>query len=110
MSHEIDRLVGARIREGRTHAQITQTELAESVGCTFQQIQKYETGYNRVSCSRLWMISQTLNLPITFFFGVDSEEKVRLISTDEAKVLHAFRDLDLKQKRIVRELLEAMVA
>lgn len=47
---------------------MTQQQLAEQVGIKFQQIQKYETGMNRVSASRLWDISETLSVPISFFF------------------------------------------
>lgn len=50
----------------------TQQQLAEQVGIKFQQIQKYETGLNRVSASRLWDIANVLNVPISFFFeGID---------------------------------------
>jgi len=51
---------------------MTQQQLAERVGIKFQQIQKYETGMNRVSASRLWDISETLEVPVSFFFdGLD---------------------------------------
>ena len=53
---------------------MTQQQLGEEVGIKFQQIQKYETGMNRVSASRLWDIAQALDVSITFFFeGLDSE-------------------------------------
>jgi transcriptional regulator with XRE-family HTH domain len=47
---------------------MTQQQLAEKVGIKFQQIQKYETGMNRVSASRLWDISEALSVPVSFFF------------------------------------------
>ena len=50
----------------------TQQQLADAVGIKFQQIQKYETGMNRVSASRLWDIAHALDVPVTFFFeGID---------------------------------------
>jgi len=57
---------------------MTQQQLAETVGIKFQQIQKYETGMNRVSASRLWDIAETLDVDVSFFFsgldtGVDDE-------------------------------------
>jgi len=53
---------------------MTQQQLAEKVGIKFQQIQKYETGMNRVSASRLWDISETLSVPIAYFFeGLGAE-------------------------------------
>jgi transcriptional regulator with XRE-family HTH domain len=54
----------------------TQQQLAERVGIKFQQIQKYETGMNRVSASRLWDIANVLDVPVSFFFeGMDSESQ-----------------------------------
>jgi len=54
---------------------MTQQQLAEKVGIKFQQIQKYETGANRVSASRLWDISEVLDVPVSFFFeGLDVEQ------------------------------------
>lgn len=53
---------------------MTQQQLAEKVGIKFQQIQKYETGANRVSASRLWDIAQSLDVPVSFFFdGLDAD-------------------------------------
>ncbi|EBA09247.1 DNA-binding protein, putative [Sagittula stellata E-37] len=53
---------------------MTQQQLAEKVGIKFQQIQKYETGANRVSASRLWDIADALDVPVSFFFeGIENE-------------------------------------
>ncbi|MEM9853416.1 MAG: helix-turn-helix transcriptional regulator [Pseudomonadota bacterium] len=72
MKHHVDVHVGKRIRHRRWLQGMTQQELAESVGIKFQQIQKYETGMNRVSASRLWDIAETLQVPVSFFFdGLD---------------------------------------
>jgi transcriptional regulator with XRE-family HTH domain len=55
---------------------MTQQQLAEKVGIKFQQIQKYETGMNRVSASRLWDIASALSITVSFFFeGLDEDEK-----------------------------------
>ena len=57
---------------------MTQQQLAESVGIKFQQIQKYETGANRVSASRLWDIADALDVEVSFFFeGLDNESEER---------------------------------
>ena len=75
MTHPVDVHVGKRIRHRRWMNGTTQQQLAEAVGIKFQQIQKYETGMNRVSASRLWDISKVLDVPISFFFeGLDGEE------------------------------------
>ncbi|HMQ58390.1 MAG TPA: helix-turn-helix transcriptional regulator, partial [Rhizobiaceae bacterium] len=60
--------VGSRIRLRRTMLGMSQEKLGESLGITFQQIQKYEKGTNRVGASRLQNISSILNVPVSFFF------------------------------------------
>ena len=69
MKHPVDIHVGKRIRHRRWLVGMTQQQLAEKVGIKFQQIQKYETGMNRVSASRLWDISDVLDVKICFFFN-----------------------------------------
>ncbi|MEP2784318.1 MAG: helix-turn-helix transcriptional regulator [Pseudoruegeria sp.] len=74
MKHPVDVHVGKRIRHRRWMVGMTQQQLAEKVGIKFQQIQKYETGMNRVSASRLWDISETLDVPVSFFFEGMADE------------------------------------
>ena len=64
----VDMHVGQRLRLRRTLLGISQEQLGESVGLTFQQIQKYERGANRISASRLYEFCQILDVSITFFF------------------------------------------
>ena len=68
MVHVVDTHVGLKIRQRRWVIGLTQQKLAETVGIKFQQIQKYETGVNRVSASRLWDISEALGVAVGFFF------------------------------------------
>ncbi len=76
MAHPVDVHVGKRVRHRRWLIGMTQQQLAEQVGIKFQQIQKYETGANRVSASRLWDIADTLDVPVSFFFeGLEEEQK-----------------------------------
>ncbi len=65
---EIDKVVGQRIKARRQSLRMTQTQLAEQIGVTFQQVQKYENGSNRVSAARLWQIAEAFDVAITFFF------------------------------------------
>lgn len=75
MVHPVDAHVGKKIRHRRWLAGMTQQQLAQHVGIKFQQIQKYETGANRVSASRLWDISETLDVPVSLFFeGLEREQ------------------------------------
>ncbi|WP_299282471.1 helix-turn-helix transcriptional regulator [uncultured Tateyamaria sp.] len=68
MAHMVDAHVGKRIRQRRWLIGMTQQKLADMVGIKFQQIQKYETGANRVSASRLWDIGEAMGVPVAFFF------------------------------------------
>lgn len=83
MAHPVDVHVGKRIRHRRWLVGMTQQQLAEHVGIKFQQIQKYETGANRVSASRLWDIADALDVPVSFFFeGIESEEGEVAVKSD----------------------------
>ena len=64
----IDVHVGSRVRLGRTLSGMSQERLGDALGLTFQQVQKYERGANRVGASRLFDISRVFNVPISFFF------------------------------------------
>jgi transcriptional regulator with XRE-family HTH domain len=69
--------VGARVRLRRTMLGMSQEKLGEALGLTFQQVQKYERGANRVGASRLWEMSRVLEVPVSYFFealdGASSE-------------------------------------
>lgn len=68
----IDRIVGQRLRWRRRELKLTQEQLGEKLGLTFQQVQKYEKGVNRISAGRLFEIARALGITITYFYeGVD---------------------------------------
>ena len=67
--HPVDRHVGRRVAERRIALGLTQTDLAQALGLTFQQIQKYEKGVNRISASRLWETAQFLGVEIDDVFA-----------------------------------------
>src|SRR5437868_1279826 len=74
----IDKHVGSRVRMRRLMLDMSQTDLGNALGLTFQQVQKYEKGRNRVSASRLQHISQILQVPVPFFFeGAPATSGVR---------------------------------
>ena len=76
MRHPVDVHVGKRVRHRRWMVGMTQQQLGDIVGIKFQQIQKYETGMNRISASRLWDIARALEVSISFFFeGFEGEAK-----------------------------------
>lgn len=88
MAHPVDMHVGKRIRHRRWLVGVTQQQLAEQVGIKFQQIQKYETGANRVSASRLWDIAEALESDVSFFFA-GMEQAEDLHNEAEAKAVPA---------------------
>jgi transcriptional regulator with XRE-family HTH domain len=83
----VDRLVGRNIRIQRLAKGLSQTELANELGVTFQQVQKYEKGVNRIGCGRLYQIGSVLGVHITDFFEGSGKQKA---STSQA---HSVRDL-----------------
>ena len=85
MTHPVDVHVGKRVRHRRWLIGMTQQQLAERVGIKFQQIQKYETGANRISASRLWDISDALDVPVSFFFeGLQEPPAAESVDADSA--------------------------
>ncbi|MCC9621277.1 helix-turn-helix domain-containing protein [Thalassospira sp. MA62] len=80
----VDIHVGARIRLRRTLLGMSQEKLGEAIGLTFQQVQKYERGANRVGASRLYDLSRVLEVPVSFFFD-DMPEEVSSISVHERR-------------------------
>ena len=72
MAKQIDKHVGARVRAARKHAGMSQTALADRLGVTFQQVQKYEAGTNRIGAGQMFLIARALNLPLDYFYeGAD---------------------------------------
>ncbi len=81
----VDAHVGDRIRVRRTLMGMSQEKLGEALGLTFQQVQKYENGANRVSASRLFQLSKILNVPVSYFFEnvpVDAASHARRLRDD----------------------------
>ena len=85
MKHPVDAHVGKRVRHRRWMVGMTQQQLGEQVGIKFQQIQKYATGKNRISASRLWDIAQALDVPISYFFEGLSDEALAAEPAGEAE-------------------------
>ncbi|KGJ02783.1 Transcriptional regulator, contains XRE-family HTH domain [Paracoccus halophilus] len=111
MKHNVDVHVGKRIRHRRWMIGMTQQQLAEKVGIKFQQIQKYETGMNRVSASRLWDIAQAVEVPVSFFFeGLDdghSQDAVEgdiLADKEALQLVRAYYAMPEAQRRQIFEL------
>ena len=110
----VDKHVGARIRLRRNILHLTQQKLADLLGLTFQQVQKYEKGLNRVGASRLWDISRVLEVSMDFFFeDMDNEvatQSPRMLKANEKYILaekqHTFKDDPMNRKETL-ELIRA---
>jgi transcriptional regulator with XRE-family HTH domain len=88
-----DRHVGARIRERRITLGLSQQQLAQLIGVTYQQAHKYERGLNRISAGRLYDIAQVLNVPISWFFeGLSTEVAVVEMSPRQRMCLELARN------------------
>src|SRR5262249_15649251 len=86
MPHPIDVMVGKRIRLRRVQLGLSQTELGQKLGVTFQQVQKYENGTNRVSCSRLYETAVALDVPVAFFFMDSAHAGIELAVAEQFDV------------------------
>lgn len=83
--HPVDRHVGLRVRMRRKELGISQERLAESLGITFQQVQKYERGANRVSASKLWEIAAALKTPVAYFYDGLGDKPAFALDQDAAQ-------------------------
>lgn len=118
---DIDRHIGIRIRARRIAINISQEKLGEALGLTFQQVQKYEKGVNRVGASRLLHIAQILGVDIDYFFKGLPETGGRVSTTDNAfekvittaegvRLLEAFATVDdIQIQRKIVDLVELVL-
>src|SRR5580704_13143745 len=91
-TQDIDRHVGARVRERRIMLGFTQQQLADLIGVTYQQAHKYERGINRISAGRLYEIAHVLTVPVNYFFeGIDNDP-TRAVSPRERMCLELARN------------------
>ena len=119
MKNPVDLHIGQRVRHRRWLLGLTQQQLAQSVGIRFQQIQKYESGANRVSASRLWDLSQALDIPVSFFFeglangtsemnGQGNVEAGVLQNKETMDLIRAYYGLDEGPRRRLLDLAKAL--
>ncbi len=87
MANPIDIAVGKRLRQIRLIRNISQTDLGERLGISFQQIQKYEKGANRISASKLWLLAQELEVSVSYFFEDMKEREVKALPELSAAAL-----------------------
>lgn len=114
--HPVDIFVGNRLRLGRRMVNVSQEKLAENLGVTFQQVQKYENGTNRISASRLHLAARILDVPVSFFFPEWKPEGEECAAADAISVMDFLASseglelnrafLQIKDARMRRQVLE----
>lgn len=122
----VDRHVGSRVRLRRQLLNMSQEKLGEELGVTFQQVQKYERGTNRVGAGRLWHLAKVLDVPVSFFYegvaetahqpGFSEGDQTPIVddfiqSADGVALAQAFaRIKDTKVRRRILELVRTLAA
>ena len=108
----VDTRAGRRLRAFRVRKGLTQTEVGEALGITFQQVQKYERGANRISASRLQALATLLDVRVADFFAEKNSKSnasdVIIESLLEQRLLTAFRGRKLGQRTSIVHLIESM--
>jgi transcriptional regulator with XRE-family HTH domain len=112
----VDILVGTRIKQARHATKVSQTELGQALGVSFQQVQKYENGSNRVSAGALQIIAERLKVPVPWLLGLkangrsieeaDSEIDRVMGTRDGYAIMQALARMDKKTVAAVREIVE----
>jgi len=118
-ANPVDVHVGTRVRLRRQVLKMSQERLGDQLGVTFQQVQKYERGANRIGASRLWKISDVLNVPINFFFDglSDQMNQGEFAENDQMPIVYDFINSSdgvalakavsqIKSKAVRRQILE----
>mgnify|MGYP001179024506 FL=1 len=120
----VDKHVGTRLRMRRTLLGLSQTALADSLDLTFQQVQKYEKGSNRIGASRLYQIGRVLDVPVAYFFeemeeglatavnppaGAEAPERDTMLRRETLELVRAYYKIEAPTvRRRMRELIKAM--
>ncbi len=114
--HPVDVHVGGRVRLRRRFLGLSQKELADALGLTFQQIQKYERGANRVSASKLYETAKVLKVPLSYFFegfenqdGTERSSQELLSTAAGIELVQAFTSIrDSNRRRKILDLIESL--
>ncbi len=104
MPHEIDIMMGQKIRNYRTWKGMTQEILAKKLSISCQQLQKYEKGLNRIGLSRFFEIAEALGVEPIYFFNYTEEKNLTTISEEQIEFLKALEVLPLKARKAIYRL------
>lgn len=109
-ANQVDFSVGSRLRQARLLAGASQEDVASAIGVTFQAVQKYESGKNRLAAGRLAAAAKFLNVPMSFFFLDNTEPPTAAVAEDltakEIKLLRYYRAIrsDAMREHLLRHI------
>jgi transcriptional regulator with XRE-family HTH domain len=110
MAHPVDVAVGNRVRDLRTRAGLSQTDLGQKLGVSFQQVQKYEKGVNRMGASRLIQICEALQVSITDVFdGITSVSDAQARTLADPEAMRIARDIQRIENESMRTAIKQLV-
>lgn len=110
-SSQYDRHIGGRLRSARQMRRLSQSTLAEKLGLTFQQVQKYERGDNRISAGRLYEIAAILGMDVAYFFeGLDKTAAPAAVDVEYGEALSLFAKVTRIKSIRIRAPLLALIA
>ncbi len=112
----IDKHIGARVRAQRQERGLTQRDLGERLGVRFQQVQKYESGQNRISAAQMWRIASVLGVPVSHFFenidvsagAIQPGSNTAMTPAQTRELAHIFTALDTSQREAVMAFLRSL--
>ncbi len=102
---EIKKRFGIKVREYRKLAALTQEQLAEKVGCSWQTISGIETGYSFPSSKNLFKLSTALNMPLVYLFNFYSPQ---IDNENETKLINIFKQLNKEEQRLILKMLQGI--
>lgn len=118
--HDVDVHVGGRVRLRRAALGLSQDQLGAAIGISFQQVQKYERGANRIGASRLYQMSKVLHMPISYFFEEFGDDSLAedgdsayqvdpVLKRETLEVMRAYHQIkDPKQRKKILKLIQAL--
>ncbi len=104
---DLDKFIGQRIRAARLAIGLSQEGLADKIGLTFQQVQKYEKGVNRIAAGRLYQVAQVLGCPLLWLYGMDQDTGV--VPTPNQMLAERIAQLGPEQRAALEQMAKAML-
>lgn len=102
-----DKEIGFRLRKRRNELRLSQKEVAESIGVTFQQLQKYEGATNRISAAKLLQLAKTLQTTTIYLLG-ENEQPLEYLTPTQRKLIDVYASLDRSQQILIDNIFDSL--